>query len=185
MTKLRKLLSIFTIAVVLFLALCSLLLVVPKFRDWSIRQQFALIDGAALVFEDSARWGANVTQTSIYYWVDRPLPEVRTYYQAFTAPFARGRRDYGEWEIALMHIGNAGVIAPDANPIPISHSSLCKNRSSYECVTIALVNADQAARHEIGVMSPSSFRRSFEPAALAELPRRGTIIIYSYYVPDW
>ena len=185
MPKLRKLILICSAVILLFLALPGFLFVLPQLREWSIRQQFSLIDGGSWVMEESARYGANVAQASVYYWIDKPLSEVRTYYQSLTTPFQKSGDDFGEWEIALIRRGNTGFATLNALPRSISHGSLCHDRPTYDCLTVALVSADQSERHAVGAMSPSSFRRSSEPAALAELPRRGTIIIYSYDVPDW
>lgn len=185
MPKLRRLLLTFSAVALLFLALFSFPFLLLQFREWSISQQFRLIDGGSWVMEESARYGANVAQTSIYYWVDKPLSEVRTYYQSPTTPFQKGEDDVGEWEIALLHRASSNLATYDGLPSAVSHGSLCNDLSTYDCVSIALVSADQVARHEIGVMSPSSFRRSSEPSALAEMPRRGTIIIYSYYSEDY
>lgn len=180
-----KCLLLITIGSLLFITLSIFLFALPLFGEWSIRQQLNVINGASWVFEESARYGANVARTSIYYWIDRPLSEVRTYYQPLTTPFQKGEDDVGEWEIALLYGTSSRIATPDEIPSTISHGSLCNDLSTYDCVSITLVSADQAARHEIGVLSPSSFRRTSEPAVLAKLPRRGTIIVYSYYSIDY
>ncbi|HML20825.1 MAG TPA: hypothetical protein PKD09_04200 [Aggregatilinea sp.] len=182
----RKWLPRFVIIAIMFapcVALFGTFWGIPTFREWKIKQNFKVIDGARMVFSDMSTYGANSAQKSVYYWSAESLDEVTRYYQDFATPFLTTGDEYGAWRIAgLGHLDTIPTASEGRN---IGHRSFCHYKNHYKCITISLVDASQKDIYRLGVSSTSSFRRSENPPGLASMPVYGTLIIYSYYIDDF
>lgn len=168
-----------------------LILGMPSFDEWRAKQNLRLIEDAQYLFEDLGLYGGSSSQRSIYYWVNKPIEEVKTYYEDFTSPFIvseiKGR---GTWQIALIQQGD-NTIPPQPPPasyfnttLNTTHESFCNYKQRYDCITIALVDASQPDLYRLAVSSPTMFTRSDNPPEFVSL-QYGTLIIYSYYVYDY
>jgi len=181
--KKRKL--VFLIFFVLLMLVCAapfcLLLGIPQ--EWRTRQGLAVMEGAEYLFEDLSLYGGSTSLRSLYYWIDAPTDEVQNYYERFTTGLIQSGDEYGTWAIGLMGQDNT---QPTPNDHTYSiHGSLCSYRDRYDCVSVALVDVSQPKFYRLAVSSGTQFRRSEPPPAFATLPGHGTLIIYSYYVPDY
>jgi hypothetical protein len=157
---------------------------IPLFNEWRARQSLRLIEGAHHLFDDLGLYGGSSSLRSTYYWSDKPVEEVRSYYQTFTTPFIMSEDEYGTWEIAL--IKREDTIHPEPPPgLYTIHGSFCNYRQRYNCISVAIADAGQPDLYRLPISSPTMFRRSDNPPEFDSLPQYGTLIIYSYYVYDF
>jgi hypothetical protein len=155
-------------------------------QELLLQGTISIYPGTEFIFEETAVWGANSAQKSLYYWNKDSVEYVREYYESRFTPFMLGEDigGYGNWLITSFYSDGSSPKTYDS-PSYLIHPSFCNHTEIYRCVTISLVEPDQENLAHLAVMSPSSFRRLTLPAAFDELPRSGTLIIYSYYVTDW
>lgn len=166
----------------------GLFLGIPIFNEWRAKENLKLIEDVQYLFEELGLYGASSSLRSIYYWVNKPIEEVKSYYQNFTSPFIMSEdEDGGTWQIAWIQQGD--TVPPEPPPpglyLYTVHESFCNYRQHYDCITIALSDASQPDLYKLPVSSPTMFRRSDNPPEFASLPQYGTLIIYSYYVYDY
>jgi len=134
------------------------------------------------VFEDlGGYWGGDISQKSLYYWAQAPITDVQTYYEEIFQPFLTSSDQHGNWIITAYHLDGKRP-KTDKNSGYILHTSFCSDKYDSGCVTLGLVDATQIDLYRLGVSSPSTFYRLTPPPELANVPLRGTLIIYSYWI---
>ncbi|MEO8610500.1 MAG: hypothetical protein ABI690_21565 [Chloroflexota bacterium] len=116
----------------------------------------------------------------LYYWTQASIETVQQHYEKFFHPFLATGDEYGTWEMTAYHL-DSGYPEPDTDSAFLGHGSFCPNFNDERCVSIALVDAHQPDLYRLGISSPSMFRRDTAPQELANLPPRGTLIIYTYW----
>lgn len=156
---------------------------IPFIQEWRTKQVLEIMEGAEYLFEDLSNYGGSTSQRSIYYWIDKSTDEVKNYYENITTAFISSEDDYGVWYIALIEGKNTGV--EQGKSSYKVHGTLCSYHSRYDCISIALVDASQSDLYRLSVNSPSQFRRNEPPPTFVSLPKRGTLIVFSYYVNDY
>lgn len=152
------------------------------YLDYQVKQSFILTDNVDKVYEDTARYGANSAQRSVYYWSDASIQNMQSFYDGHGIALTRSGDSYGEWWIGAL-TGETEDFRESSRVL--GHPSYCSYQEQYSCVTVTLIAVDQQDFYRTGVMSPSSFRRSELPRELSSLPASGVLIIFSYYVIDY
>jgi hypothetical protein len=162
--------------------LLGLLFGAPSILEWRLERSIPVIDGADHLFRERAHYGADTAQKSLYYWSDQPIDVVAAVYAERASPFVSGEDSDGAWSIARLNYrtGEWTAIPQRAG----HHAAWCDYRDQFNCVTVALVRANQPNLYRLGVMTPSSFARAEIPSAMQSVPDYGTVIIFSYYVWD-
>lgn len=146
----------------------------------NVRQSLQLYPDATLVLEDSARYGADMYHKSLYYWTQAPIETVQQHYEQFFHSFIATGDKYGSWLMTAYHLDGL-YPEPDTDSTFLGHGSFCPDFHDERCVTISLVDAHQPDLYRLAISSPSSFYRDTPPPEFANIPLRGTVIIYSYW----
>jgi hypothetical protein len=146
----------------------------------NIRQSLNIYPEATAVFEESARYGADMYHKKLYYWTQAPIEDVQRHYEGVFQPFIASQDDDGGWLISAYHL-DGSIPKADANFYSLSHSSFCLDFQDNRCVSVALVDAKQPDLYKLRVANPTSFRRDVSPPELANIPFKGTVIIYSHW----
>ena len=159
---------------------------IPIIGEIQVKWSLNVFDGSEKIYEDlgGGYWG-NSAKRSLYYSTDEPIETVQNYYEDFTTPFVSAEYWEGKWLTAFLDgdvdvSSSAAYIISSAYNVP-SYPS-CSYRSTYNCVTVVLVDASQDDYYRIGVMSPTTFKRQISPPEFDAIPNYGTIIVYSYFV---
>lgn len=146
-----------------------------------LKDNLDIYDGANLLFEDSAVYGADVSQKSLYYWSDDSIDVVKAYYEQAIGTFESSEDQSKEWFIAAIAQEELHSSADPPSSF-LTHQSFCPDIRDESCISIVLVDAGQSDLYTLPVMSPSGFRRSTIPNALQGLNSDGTLIIFNYWV---
>ncbi|SRR5258708_5183174 len=148
-------------------------------RDQQVEQTFHIYSNAKLIWQDQAVYGADVAQKNLYYWTEDQIQDVQNYYEGLFPKFLSGNAQ-NQWFITGFNLDNS-PLTPNTNSSFLTHPSFCSYTKPNQCVTLALIRGDQDGVYSLPVISPKSFQYSVAPPQIASLPKRGTIIVYSYY----
>lgn len=146
----------------------------------NIRQSLNLYPEATVVLVESARYGADMYHKKLYYWTQSPIEEVQRHYESVFQPFVASQDEDGGWLISAYHL-DGSIPKADSDSTYLVHSSFCADFQDNRCVSVALVDANQPDLYKLQAANPTIFRRQVSPPELANLPAKGTLIIYSYW----
>jgi hypothetical protein len=133
-----------------------------------------------LLFEEQGYFGAGIAQRNLYYWTADSATDVKTYYEGIFPFFVEGNSER-QWLITGFNVDGS---KPDNSGKSqfLGLGSFCDYKQPYYCAALALVNVDQPNLIDLPVLSPKMFRYLTPPPNFMSIPKRGTLIIYSYYI---
>jgi hypothetical protein len=157
--------------------------IIFRLPEANIEQALKVYSNSRPIGQDQARYGADVAQKNIYYWTADPIQNVQNYYAGLFGDFLPGDAQT-QWLISGFNIDRS-PLTPATNSSFLTLPSFCKFSEPYRCATLSLVKADQAELYKLAIVSPKSFQNTASPTFIADLPKNGTLIIYSYYVRNF
>jgi len=173
-------LIVLSIVVLIPATIIVVLYATSTLRENNLRSALHSYPNSQMLFEDQARFGADIAQKSLYYWTADAIELVQEYYESTFPAFRVGNAEK-QWLITGFN--------PDGSPTNIfsnssflAHSSFCDYRQPYDCITLALINTNEPNIYTLPVMSPSTFSILTPPPNYLSIPSEGTLIIYSYYI---
>ncbi|MBN8638367.1 MAG: hypothetical protein J0M07_23850 [Anaerolineae bacterium] len=147
---------------------CGFVVIDPFVRESQLKQSLQIIAGAQHLFEETTQFSGSFQQRSLFYWSPQPLAEVQRFYQDFATPFATVDGTDSSWLIAAWR--NSITIDDPIRPIALP-SDICDYHQPYRCISLILLDANGSVR-------------PFWNEEREALPESGTLIIFTYYVPD-
>lgn len=150
-----------------------------KLPDDQVRSSLHPYPSSQLLFEDQARYGADIAQRSLYYWSADSLNDVQRYYSTIFPPFDSGSTK--RWLITAFNFDGTKTNTINKSSL-LDHESFCNFRQPYECITLALIEANSKDLYRLPVVSPSNFLYLTPPPNFMLIPQKGTLMVYSYYI---
>jgi hypothetical protein len=163
------------------LLLYDLLFIAP---ERSVKQVLHMYANAKLIWNDEGLYGADVTQKNFYYWTEDQIKIVQKYYEGLFMPFVPGNAAK-QWLITALNLDHAPFPPITNTSVPgyfLGHGSFCGYTKPYLCVSLTLADGEQDSLNGLPIMSAGQFQYASLPSPLAGLPRKGTLIIYRYYI---
>ncbi len=131
-------------------------------------------------------FGAGSGQKALYYWTVDPIQDVQKYYEKYAPPFVADTWQGGLITAYGVNGGDLTYTDFDDTRKKVGNPQhpFCNYTQRYECINISLFSIDQDNMQSvpdiIGRPSASS-NLNATPQLTAPL-KRGTLIVYSYYV---
>lgn len=175
MTKKRLLRFIIIMPIVIVLA--AVVSTFSVVRDWQLQWSIPIVDGAKRLFDSTWQFGGNYKQKSLYYWSPQEVAEIKQFYQDFTlTPFVENDSDGESWMIAAL---KGSKLRTDPYRQPYIHTDLCDYTEVFACTTISLFDVKHAA---LSHMLQGMY--SLSESKIQALPTSGTLIVFTYNIPD-
>jgi hypothetical protein len=146
-------------------------------KDWQIQHSVMIVEGAEHIFDSTRQVSGNYQQKNLYYWSSAQLLEIRQFYEEFTiTPFVEVNSNNTSWLIAALK--GSDVIKNPIRPMYI-HTDFCYYRNVLSCISIALFDVGQP-------LLSDSLRSTYSTPLdeIQRIPGSGTLIIFSYNIPD-
>jgi hypothetical protein len=176
----RPPLIVLSIVVIIPSTIIAILYANSTLRENNLRSTLHSSSNSHMLFEDQARYGADIAQKSLYYWTADAIEVVQEYYEKMFPAFKAGNAEK-EWLITGFN-SDGSPSNTFSNSSFLAHSSFCDYRQPYDCITLVLAKTNQPNLYVLPIMSPSSFKILTPPPNYLTIPPEGTLIIYSYYV---
>jgi hypothetical protein len=159
------------------IALMGFMIGVPIIRDWQVQRSIVVVEGAEYLFDNARQFGGNYKQKNFFYWSRRPITEIRQFYQSFTtAPFIEVNSYDARW---LISAWKGSVLLENPIRDVYIHTDLCDYHEVFECMSIALIDGSQLSLPNI---LQNMYSNSVDD--IQSLPNGGTLIVFSYNIPD-
>jgi hypothetical protein len=159
------------------IAFIGVVIVVPAISGWQTERSIIVVDDAKYVFSNELQFSGSYKQRSLYYQSSKPLSEIKQFYQGFTmAPFVEVYSQDNYWLIAAWK----GSKINENRIGKGSPSDICAYNRPFDCMSITLFDVSQSSLLSIlGSLynSPSN--------EIQSLAHSGTLIVFSYYIPDY
>jgi hypothetical protein len=147
----------------------------------NVKNSLRVYPNAAFIVEDQGRQGGDISLKSVYYQSSSPMQDVQTYYENIFPKFLSGNADK-EWLITAFDKNNRLPQNNNPKSIFLSHHSFCERQQPYGCVSIVLINIEQQDISQLPVISPQMVAGQPILPALKNISKKGTLIIYSYFI---
>jgi hypothetical protein len=176
----RKYVFLMTGFLVCIILSAALYWIIPG-REENLKATLHVPPEAILIAQDQGTQGGDIIQKSIYYWIPLSIQEVQTYYEASFPKFLPGNVDK-EWLITAFDNNKSLPLINNAKSAFLSHHSFCERQQPYGCVSIVLINTEQQDITQLPVISPRMLGGQPILPELRDIPEKGTLIIYSYFI---
>jgi hypothetical protein len=151
---------------------------IPLVRDWQIQRSIVLAEGSRYILDNTRQQTGNYQQKNLLYWNPGSISDIEKFYENLTvAPFLDVLSYDERWLIAAWN-GSDIIKEPIRRSVSI-HTDLCDYRVVFDCMSIALFDTNDVQLPNIINRLYSSYENEIQ-----ELPNNGTLIVFSYNIPD-
>jgi hypothetical protein len=178
-----------TLGVLLMLSPCAACWWIAFGESAVFSASLPVFPGANQISEAYGYYGAGTGVEFRYFWTAASIDEVKAYYETFTVPFVQAQESS-----SAGHDQFYSVFNPFGEPVPIiteeyrdeifnaAESRYCRYRMFFNCVMVRITQFDLT--EAIVLPPPPVIRMVRTPWPFSSQLRGGTLIIYTYNLPD-